>query len=198
MFKTSSIEEYPDSDALDSEAAAKPVDPLASLEKSTAAKTLATNVTAPRIEELYELSDKHNFDPYVHSKRIRRYFREEKKVEKAKEAADNQIKDQFALPKELKLVEEKDVAEEAKESWKQSRLLAAAEKTESVSMEQTFAQARQAQSRNSEASVERRTKGLPSNRQASTLGAILLRNTLRSAKKRPPDNNGKSIGIVKR
>ena len=69
----------------DSEAAAKPVDPLASLEKTAAAKTLQTTVVAPRIEELYDHSDRVNSDPYTHSKRIRKFFREEKKIEKAKE-----------------------------------------------------------------------------------------------------------------
>jgi len=182
----------------DSEAASKAVDPLVSLEKTTAAKTLAETVTAPRLEELYDLSDKQNFDPYTHSKKMRRYLREEKKVEKAKEAADSKIKDQYALPKELKLVEEKEIAEEAKESWKANRLLAASERTEKSSVGQTFAQARQAQFRKNETSVERRSKGLSSNRQASTLGAILLRNTLRSTKLRPPDGAAKSIGIIKR
>jgi len=180
----------------DSDAAAVPVDPLASLEKTTAAKTLATTVTAPRLEELYDLSDKYNADPYVRSKRTRRYFREEKKVERAKEAADNQLKDQFALPKELKLVKEDEVAEEAKESWKLNRAQVSSEKQDNLLPKQTFAQAVQAQSRSKESSVERRPKSLPSNRQASTLSAILMRNTLRSNKKHPPET--KSLGIVKR
>jgi coiled-coil domain-containing protein 130 len=182
---------------LDSEAAASQADPLASLEKSTAAKTLATTVTAPRLEELYDLSDKVNADPYSHSKRIRRYFREEKKVEKAKEEADDQIKDQFALPKELKLVEEKDVAEEAKETWKQNRIEANSEKSDSLFPQPTFAQVRQALNQRKDSSVERQPKTLSSNRQASTLGAILLRNTLKAAPKRAAPTN-KSLGIIKR
>jgi coiled-coil domain-containing protein 130 len=170
---------------------------LASLEKTAAAKTLATTVTAPRLEELYDLSDRINSDPYLHSRRIRRYFREEKKIEKAKEAADNVIKDQFALPKELKLVQEKDVVEEAKEGWNQGRIQASMEKSDALFPEQTFAQVRQTRSQSNESSVERRSKTLSANRQASTLGAILLRNTLRSTKKRPPDT-AKSFGIIKR
>jgi len=180
----------------DSEAAATPADPLASLEKTTAAKTLATNVTAPRLDELYDLSDKVNADPYTHSKRMRRYFREEKKVEKAKQEADNQIKDQFALPKELKLVEEKDVAEEAKETWKQNRIRASSEKADTLFPQPTFAQVRQAHQKK-DSSVERRPKAVSSSRQASTLGAILLRNTLKSASKRSVTPS-KSLGIIKR
>jgi len=181
----------------DSEAAATPVDPLASLEKTTAAKTLATTVTAPRLEELYDLSDKYNADPYSHSKRTRHFFREEKKVEKAKEAVDNQIKDQFALPKELKLVREEEVAEEAKESWNLKRAQESREKSDKLFPKQTFAQVVQAQIQGrKDSSVERRQKSLSSNRQASTLSAILMRNTLRSTKRQPSD--AKSLGIIKR
>jgi coiled-coil domain-containing protein 130 len=179
----------------DSEAASKPVDPLASLEKTTAAKTLATTVTAPRLEELYDLSDKYNADPYTHSKRSRRYFREEKKIEKAIEAADTKIKDPFALPKELKLVKEAEVVEEAKESWKLNRAQASLEKESSLFPKRTFAQAvRASHGTIKDSSVERRAKSLPSNRQASTLGAILLRNTIRSGKKQASDS--KSLGIT--
>ena len=193
---TSNKRQPGDDSLLDSEAAATPVDPLVSLEKTTAAKTLATTVTAPRLEELYDLSDKYNADPYTHSKRSRRYFREEKKIERAKEEADNKIKDQFALPKELKLVQEDEVAEEAKESWKSNRAHALLEQGSSLFPKQTFAQAVRTHGYSKESSVERRSKTLPSNRQASTLGAILLRNTLRSTKKQPSD--AKSLGITKR
>jgi len=152
-------------------------------------------VTAPRIDELYDLSDRVNSDPYSHSKRMRRFFREEKKVEKAKEAADNLIKDQFALPKEMKLVDEKEVVEEAKESWKEGRAQVSTEKSNSLFPKKTFAQARLAQTRNGEPSV-RQSKSLSSNRQASTLSAILLRNTSRPSNRRP--DVPKSLGIIKR
>lgn len=182
--------------ALDSEAAAKPVDPLASLEKTAAAKTLQEKVVAPRIEELYDHSERVNSDPYTHSKRIRKLFREEKKIEKAKEVADNAIKDQFALPRDLKLIEDKDIAEEAKEAWKRGQ----SSKEASSSSEQTFAQVRQAQIKKAEQSVSRQSKSLSSHRQASTLGAVLLRNTLRStaATKKVPQSTSKPLGIIKR
>jgi len=79
-------------------------------------------VQAPRLEEIQGLSDKYNEDPYVASLRARKKLREEKKVDKAKEAADNVIKSRYGLPAELKLLEEgsSDV-DEAKREWLKAR-----------------------------------------------------------------------------
>lgn len=79
-------------------------------------------VQAPRLEEVQGLSDKYNEDPYSASVRARKRFRQEKKVEKAKEAADNVIKSRYGLPAELKLLEEDSgEADEAKREWFKAR-----------------------------------------------------------------------------
>ena len=79
-------------------------------------------VQAPRLEEIQGLSGKYNEDPYAASVRARRRFRGEKKVERAKEAADNVIKSRYGLPAELKLLEEgSGEVEEAKREWLKAR-----------------------------------------------------------------------------
>lgn len=68
------------------------------------------------------MSEKYNEDPYSVSARARKKFREEKKVEKAKEVADNAIKSRYGLPAELKLLEEGyGEADEAKREWLKAR-----------------------------------------------------------------------------
>ena len=100
----------------------KPVDPLAALEKSTESQNYLMRVQAPRLEEIQDFSDKHNEDPYAASVRARRRFREKKKVDKAKEAADNVIKSRYGLPAELKLLEEgSSEVDEAKREWLKAR-----------------------------------------------------------------------------
>jgi len=100
----------------------KPVDPLAALEKSRESQNYLTKVQAPRLEEIQGLSDKYNEDPYAASVRARRKFRENKKVEKAKEATDNMIKSRYGLPAELKLLEEgSSEVDEAKREWLKTR-----------------------------------------------------------------------------
>lgn len=100
----------------------KPVDPLAALEKSTESQNYLMRVQAPRLEEIQDFSDKHNEDPYAASVRARRRFREKKKVDKAKEAADNLIKSRYGLPAELKLLEEgSSEVDEAKREWLKAR-----------------------------------------------------------------------------
>lgn len=74
------------------------------------------------MEEMQGMSDKYNEDPYTASVRARKKFREEKKVEKAKEAADNTIKSRYGLPAELKLLEEGSAeVDEAKREWLKAR-----------------------------------------------------------------------------
>ena len=68
------------------------------------------------------MSDKYNEDPYGASLRARKKFREEKRVEKAKEAADSAVKSRYGLPAELKLLEEgSGEADEAKREWLKAR-----------------------------------------------------------------------------
>ncbi|KAI5829940.1 DUF572-domain-containing protein [Schizophyllum commune Tattone D] len=104
----------------DTEGKAGPSDPLAALEKTTDAQNYSTKVQQPRLEELEEASERLNADPYALSRKVRKHFREEKKVEQKKRAADEEIKDRYGLPVELDLArarEDESSAKEAKEAW---------------------------------------------------------------------------------
>ncbi|KAJ7274551.1 CWC16 protein [Mycena haematopus] len=105
----------------DTEAAAAPVDPLASLEKTTDAQKGLVKAQ-DRLESLQEVSEHYNADPFSLSRKIRKRFREEKKAEKAKKAADDHIKDRYALPESLSLIEDDEkAAEDAKAEWARER-----------------------------------------------------------------------------
>ena len=95
-----------------------PIDPLAALEKETQAQTLLTTVQKPRIEALQTVSDHYNDDPYTLSLRARKYFRSERKLDKARRDADDAVKGKYALPDTLSLVADDDsVKAEAKEAF---------------------------------------------------------------------------------
>ncbi|KAM5544580.1 hypothetical protein V8D89_001478 [Ganoderma adspersum] len=99
-----------------------PVDPLAALEKSTDAQNHMNNVQVPRIEAVQNLADHYGSDPYSHSLRVRKRFREQKKLDKAREEADEALKNNYGLPEELALSKEDDESRsKAKEEWKQAR-----------------------------------------------------------------------------
>jgi len=101
---------------------AGPSDPLAVLEKVTDAQTHLTKVQMPRLESLQGASEHYNSDPYALSVKVRKRFRTEKKVEKEKQAVDDQIKDQYGLPETLRLVEDDDDAKsEARVEWEKGR-----------------------------------------------------------------------------
>nr|GAT60913.1 predicted protein [Mycena chlorophos] len=105
----------------DTDAHATPADPLASLEKTTDTQKGLVQVQ-DRLEELRETSDAYNADPFTLSSRVRKQFRAEKKVEKAKNQADDKIKDRYALPETLKLVADNpETIEMAKEEWARGR-----------------------------------------------------------------------------
>jgi len=94
------------------------IDPLAALEKSTDAKRHMETVQKPRIESLQSMSEQYNGDPYSFSVKVRKRFREEKKVELAKRRADDAIKSRYGLPDTLRLVEEDEKAvQEARSQW---------------------------------------------------------------------------------
>lgn len=98
-------------------------DPLAALEKTTDAQNHLTKVQIPRLESLQSASEHYNADPYAHSTRIRKRFREEKKIEQAKQKANDEIKGRYGLPASLSLVEDDEQAkQEAKEEWIKARL----------------------------------------------------------------------------
>ncbi|KAJ7158920.1 DUF572-domain-containing protein [Mycena filopes] len=105
----------------DTEAAATPVDPLVSLEKTTDAKKGLVKAQ-DRLESLQEASEHYNSDPFALSSKVRRRFREEKKVEKAKKQADDRIKDRYGLPESLTLIEDDDkAAQDARAEWARGR-----------------------------------------------------------------------------
>lgn len=105
----------------DTEAAAVPADPLASLEKTTDAQKGLVKAQ-DRLESLQEVSEHYNSDPFSLSSKVRKRFREEKKVEKVKKQADDRIKDRYGLPEALRLIEDDDkAAEDAKAEWARGR-----------------------------------------------------------------------------
>lgn len=98
------------------------VDPLAALEKTTEAKKQMETVQKPRIESLQNLSEKYNSDPYSLSLKARKQFREVKKIEQKKRKTDELLKDRYALPATLSLLEDDDTAvEDAKIAWQKAR-----------------------------------------------------------------------------
>jgi coiled-coil domain-containing protein 130 len=104
-------------------------DPLAALEKTTDAQNHLTKVQIPRLESLQSASEQYNADPYAHSTRLRKRFREEKKVELAKQKANDDIKGRYGLPASLSLVEDDEQAkQEAKEEWVKAKLELASRK----------------------------------------------------------------------
>ncbi len=106
----------------DTEGSAAPVDPLAALEKTTDAQKNLTQVQIPRLESLQNVSEQYNSDPYTLSRKVRKRFREVKKVALEKEAADDSLKGRYGLPETLKLLDEaEDDAIRAKEEWEQAR-----------------------------------------------------------------------------
>ena len=103
---------------IDTEGKDGPVDPLAALEKSTEAQNYVNQVQVPRIESLQTLSDHYGSDPYNLSRKVRKRFREDKKVEKEKEAADDRVKGRYGLPETLTLVEETEESKaDARAEW---------------------------------------------------------------------------------
>lgn len=100
---------------------AGPIDPLAQVEKTAESSRRARETGAPRIDSLQDLSETYNADPYELSKRVRKQFREVKKVEKRKRVEDEGVKEKYGLPSTLKLVDEDEVKEEAKLVWAQER-----------------------------------------------------------------------------
>lgn len=108
---------------LDTEKAnAGPSDPLAALEKSTDAQTHLKKVQVPRLESLQDASEHYNSDPYALSVKVRKRFRAEKKVEREKAAADDQIKGRYGLPETLTLIaDDEEAKEEARDEWRRGR-----------------------------------------------------------------------------
>lgn len=100
---------------------AGPSDPLAQVEKTEDASRRAKEIGAPHIESLAELSETYNSDPYELSRRVRKQFREVKKIDKRKREEDDAIRDKYSLPSTLKLVDEGEIKEEASRAWAEER-----------------------------------------------------------------------------
>lgn len=99
------------------------IDHLAALEKTTDAKRHMETVQKPRIESLQSVSEHYTSDPYSLSVKVRKKFREEKKVELAKRQADDAIKGRYGLPATLRLLEEDEkVVQEAKSQWAMAKM----------------------------------------------------------------------------
>lgn len=107
---------------LDTESSSTVVDPLAVLEKTTDAQNNLKNVQIPRLESLQTVSEHYNLDPYSLSTKVRKRFREEKKVEQRKKRADDHIKGRYGLPESLSLVEDDEASrQEAKQEWDRAK-----------------------------------------------------------------------------
>lgn len=149
-------------------AKAGPSDPLAQLEKTANQERRANEVGAPRLNTLQVLSGHYGADPYDLSSKVRKKFREEKKAEKRKRDADEAVKGKYALPTDLKLVDNAEVEEEASR-WK-------GERSDWEARETAKRRRLSAEVGSSPSTRIRDTK-------ASSLASTLLRNT---ARKRDP------------
>ncbi|KAJ3565147.1 hypothetical protein NP233_g7818 [Leucocoprinus birnbaumii] len=99
-----------------------PDDPLAALEKTSEAQANLTKVQIPRLEALQSVSEHYNSDPYSLSLKVRKKFREEKKIDQQKRKADDDLKGRYGLPASLSLLEDDAKAkEEAKAAWAEAR-----------------------------------------------------------------------------
>ncbi|KAF9267627.1 DUF572-domain-containing protein [Marasmius fiardii PR-910] len=106
----------------DTDGNSEPVDPLAALEKTTNAQNHHKNVQVPRLEGLMDLSEHYNSDPYSLSLKVRRQFRQDKKIRLEKEKEDGKVRDRYALPITLKLAEDDEKAlKDAKDQWNKAR-----------------------------------------------------------------------------
>ncbi|CCM07055.1 uncharacterized protein FIBRA_09377 [Fibroporia radiculosa] len=175
----------------DTDPNAGPVDPLAALEKSTAAETYMTQVQVPRLEALQSLADHYSTDPYSLSRKVRKRFREEKKIEKAQEEQDKQLKSAYGLPEELPLsAESEETRADAKQKWREER--------EALWMREAKRRRIEAVPISGLAAITRRKEGSARNGTdaVSSLRAKILENTRRtstagdSSRLKPPDVRG--------
>ena len=75
-------------------------------------------VQVPRIEALQSLADHYGSDPYSLSRKVRKRFREDKRVEKEKQAEDDELKGRYGLPEELVMKrDDAETREQDREAW---------------------------------------------------------------------------------
>ena len=96
----------------------KPEDAFAHLEKQAVQKQTFASKTE-RLTELTELSDRLHADPYAISQRLRRNFRQEKKMENALQQRDIDLKEKYGLGHHIQLDRQDPASsEKEKESWR--------------------------------------------------------------------------------
>lgn len=160
------------------------MDPLAALEKTTKAKTHMENVAKPRIESLQSVSEHYNSDPYSLSLKARKRFREEKKIELGKRQADDVIKGRYALPTNLRLLEDDDeAAEEARQQWETGQQEHRLKESKRRKIAQEVPSVLLPSSRPSASSSAAKTKSPPSASLAA-LQTRILNNTAKSSASR--------------
>jgi coiled-coil domain-containing protein 130 len=153
---------------------AGPSDPLQALEKQTNAQEHAKKVQLPRLEELQAAVDATSADPYTLSLKVRKQFRTEKKEDQARAARDTAIKDRYALPSDLALVQEDAAAvTEDKAAWRQAKAAAAAEASRRLNP------------------LVSKSHGLGSTRVVSAAGGKFSSSNLSSLSKRILENTGR-------
>ncbi|KAI0648879.1 DUF572-domain-containing protein [Trametes meyenii] len=186
-----------------------PVDPLAALEKSTDAQNHMNNVQIPRLEALQDLSDHYASDPYSHSLRVRKRFREQKKIDKAREDVDERIKSTYGLPETLALTAEDEASKsKAKEEWEKARQVMADQlsaKRRKIGTEIAVVPGPSSSRLSAAHMAPSGTSGRGGGDAVSVLRAKILRNTARQGglsgglgRLKPPDIKGTRGGLVKR
>ena len=183
---------------------AGPVDPLAALEKSTNAQNYVNQVQVPRLEALQSLSDHYGTDPYSLSRIARKRFREEKKVELAKQELDDKLKSTYGLPETLALTADSEESRaEARELWQEEKQRAE-EKRRKLSHDTVVVPSRMGKPSSSVrvAPVSKVRASSASSVAVSSLRAKILANTAQrsqsltsSGKLKPPDVKS---GILRR
>lgn len=183
---------------------AGPVDPLAALEKSTNAQNYVNQVQVPRLEALQSLSDHYGTDPYSLSRKARKRFREEKKVELAKQELDDKLKSTYGLPETLALpADSEESRAEARELWQEEKQRAEA-KRRKLSHDTVVVPSRMGKPSSSVrvAPVSKVRASSASSAAVSSLRAKILANTAQrsqplasSGKLKPPDVKS---GILRR
>ncbi|KAL1949807.1 hypothetical protein VTO73DRAFT_8688 [Trametes versicolor] len=185
-----------------------PLDPLAALEKSTDAQNHMNNVQIPRVEALQNVSDHYGSDPYAHSLRVRKRFREQKKIDKAREAADAQIKSTYGLPEALPLVaEDEETRTKAKAEWARARLVLEEEdsaKRRKIGAEMSIMPSSSTSRLSTRTASSRSSGSSASGGAVSALRAKILGNTARqsasiggSSRSKPPETKTRG-GLVRR
>ena len=152
-------------------------------------------VQVPRLEALQSLSDHYGTDPYSLSRKARKRFREEKKVELAVQESDEKLKSTYGLPETLALTADNEESRaEAKELWQEEKQRAEAKRRKLAHNGAVPSRLGKTSSSVRVAPVSKMRASSASNSTVSSLRAKLLANTAQrsqpsasSTKMKPPD-----------